>query len=300
MQPATRASWALSLPQGQYSPPHRDSHRPHLVQNAAMNAQAQESRSAAPSVLLIHGAGQDGRAWRFQRRALRAAGIGHWCPDLPGHGRSQQAPVDSVAQAALALHQGLMQQAPTRWVVVGHSMGSLVALHLAARLGEQAVALVLVGTACPMRVSPALLELAQQDPEAAMRNIAQYAVARPQALAGQAQPDAHAQARAQRLRTHVLQLMQSQAKGVLYRDLLQCDQEDSAVQQAASVSCPVHMVAGDFDKMTPAAAAEPLAQAFAHCPAVHRHVLPCGHSIMAEAPRALLEVIRFAASPGRS
>jgi pimeloyl-ACP methyl ester carboxylesterase len=54
--------------------------------------------------------------------------------------------------------------------LVGHSWGSLIALEAAARLGERVSHLVLVGTAFPMKVSPALLE-ALNEPEKALRMV---------------------------------------------------------------------------------------------------------------------------------
>jgi pimeloyl-ACP methyl ester carboxylesterase len=54
---------------------------------------------------------------------------------------------------------------------VGHSWGSLIALEAAARLQERASHLVLVGTAFPMKVSPALLEASLNEPEKALRMV---------------------------------------------------------------------------------------------------------------------------------
>jgi pimeloyl-ACP methyl ester carboxylesterase len=42
--------------------------------------------------------------------------------------------------------------------LVGHSWGSLIALETAARLKDRITHLALVGTAFPMKVSPALIE----------------------------------------------------------------------------------------------------------------------------------------------
>jgi pimeloyl-ACP methyl ester carboxylesterase len=48
--------------------------------------------------------------------------------------------------------------------LVGHSWGSLIALEAAARAPDRVSHLVLVGTAFPMKVSPALLEASLNDP----------------------------------------------------------------------------------------------------------------------------------------
>src|SRR5207253_115824 len=55
--------------------------------------------------------------------------------------------------------------------LVGHSWGSLIALEAASRLKERVSHLVLVGTAAPMKVSPALLEASLHEPEKAIKMI---------------------------------------------------------------------------------------------------------------------------------
>ena len=55
--------------------------------------------------------------------------------------------------------------------LVGHSWGSLIALETAARLKDRITHAVLVGTAFPMKVSPALIDTSLNNPEAAIRMI---------------------------------------------------------------------------------------------------------------------------------
>ena len=55
--------------------------------------------------------------------------------------------------------------------LVGHSWGSLIALEAASRLGERISHLVLVGTAFPLKVSPALLDASLNEPEKALQMI---------------------------------------------------------------------------------------------------------------------------------
>ena len=51
-----------------------------------------------------------------------------------------------------------MPPASTQAALVGHSFGSLIALEAAATAPERVSHLALVGTAYPMKVSPALLD----------------------------------------------------------------------------------------------------------------------------------------------
>jgi len=55
-----------------------------------------------------------------------------------------------------------------RAALVGHSLGSLIALEAAARAPQRVSQLVLVGTAYPMAVTPALLEASLNAPHQAL------------------------------------------------------------------------------------------------------------------------------------
>lgn len=86
-----------------------------------------------PVVLLLHGLGATAEVWD----GLTALLPGEWvAPDLPGHGASApmaQYTFPAVADAVAELVD------PFGTVVVGHSFGGVVGLHLAARRGVRAV-----------------------------------------------------------------------------------------------------------------------------------------------------------------
>ena len=89
-------------------------------------------------------------------------------PDFPGHGRSAGAPLSSIAALA-DWTAALIDAAGVRSVrLVGHSMGSLVALETAARHPAKVTALGLIATAAPMRVSDDLLNAAKVNDRAAV------------------------------------------------------------------------------------------------------------------------------------
>lgn len=113
-----------------------------------------------PLVVLIHGAGHDRRIWWAVTLGLSRLGWQVSAPDLPGHGADERAPCPTIEEYAAALAAGLDPERPI--VAVGHSMGSLVALELALRLGERCRGLALIGTALPMAVSAELLERAAE------------------------------------------------------------------------------------------------------------------------------------------
>jgi pimeloyl-ACP methyl ester carboxylesterase len=88
----------------------------------------------APTVLLLHGLGATCDVWDG---AVAALGDRAWvAPDLPGHGGS--APLQDYTFAAVA-HAIADLVDPAGTVVVGHSFGGVVGLHLASRPGVRAV-----------------------------------------------------------------------------------------------------------------------------------------------------------------
>jgi pimeloyl-ACP methyl ester carboxylesterase len=96
---------------------------------------------AGPDVLLLHGVGLRAEAWGAQIDAL----AGHACvtaPDMPGHGKSpasgSDATLDAYVQAALGVLNSLAGPA----LVVGHSMGAMIAIALAMRAPERVAGLV--------------------------------------------------------------------------------------------------------------------------------------------------------------
>lgn len=99
---------------------------------------------AMPSVW-VHGAGLSGSTWdRFIGPLNKAI-----TPDLPGHGDALQVYPARVERFADTLKQGIPQGS----VMVGHSLGGMVALELAARHPERVRALILIETVPTVRTS---------------------------------------------------------------------------------------------------------------------------------------------------
>lgn len=97
-------------------------------------------------VLGIHGLTGHGRRWRTL--ATRYLGdIGVLAPDLLGHGRSSYAAPWTVDANVAALATLIENEADAPVVVVGHSFGGAVALHLAAQCPDLVSGLVLLDPA---------------------------------------------------------------------------------------------------------------------------------------------------------
>jgi pimeloyl-ACP methyl ester carboxylesterase len=239
---------------------------------------------ALPGVVFIHGALNDHSVWIQQTRYLAHHGQAVLAVDLPGHGRSEAPPLSVPAAAQWVV--ALVEAAGLREVaLVGHSMGSLIALEAAARLGEQARHLVMVGTAYPMVVSPALLDLCRRDVRQAIDLVNTLSHATHAAKPSSPGPgfSLHGGARA------LMRRMQAGWRGgnLFEHDFSACHAYDGLPAAAPQVRCPVTLVIGDRDQMTTPKSVAPVVAALT--PRVVR--LPAGHALMGEAPDGVLNVL---------
>src|SRR3984957_20380830 len=111
-----------------------------------------------PAVVLLHGAGFDHSTWALHSRWFAHHGYSVQAPDLPGQARSSRKPLPSIADMA-AWTAALLDPASARQArLVGHSMGSLIAIETTARHPDKVSGLSLIGTAATMTVGPDLLK----------------------------------------------------------------------------------------------------------------------------------------------
>ena len=107
---------------------------------------AGQPRPDRPSVLLLHGIGGRAFGWQAQLDALASQGWHALAWDMPGYGDSPMLlpyTFDALADAAAEL---LDAHAVPHAVVVGHSLGGMVALQLWARHPQRVASLMLAGS----------------------------------------------------------------------------------------------------------------------------------------------------------
>ncbi len=94
----------------------------------------QEGGNGEPLLVLLHGLGATGDVWNGWRPLLAQRWPGRWiAPDLPGHGGSPPLAQYSFDSFAAAIAKVL--PANSEIVVLGHSLGGVVGLTLAADAG---------------------------------------------------------------------------------------------------------------------------------------------------------------------
>ena len=244
--------------------------------------------AALPCVVFIHGALHDHSVWNLLARWFAHHGHAVLAVDLPAHGRSDGPPLASV-EALADWTLALLDAAGVRDAAfVGHSMGSLIALEAAARAPDRATHLVMVGTAFPMKVSDALLATARDEPLRAIDMVNAFSHSTLAAKPSFPGPGMwlHGSNRALMRRT------QAGARGcnLFEHDFRVCDAYAHGLEAAAQRRCPATLVLGARDQMTPPRAARDIAAALR----ARVVTIAAGHSLMTEAPDALLNAVHEA------
>jgi pimeloyl-ACP methyl ester carboxylesterase len=237
---------------------------------------------ARPTVLFVHGAGNDHSVWGLQSRYFAHHGRNAVAVDLPGHGRSAGDALDSIEALAGWLDALVASIGATQVAMVGHSMGALAVLELAGRSPAHIDRIALLGPAVPMAVSEALLDAARRDDHEAFEMIVGWAHAPAALLGGHPVPGMWMAGGAMRL-------LERSRHGVLAADLAACSAYANGLEAARAVDCPALIVTGQRDLMAPPKSAQALIETLRD----KRHVsLPnCGHSMMAEAPDEVLDAL---------
>ncbi len=238
---------------------------------------------AKPTVVFIHGVLNDHSVWILQSRYLAHHGWNVLAIDQPGHGKSGgEAPstVQDASRAVLGLLDALKIETAA---LVGHSFGSLIALQTAADVPERVSELVMVGTAYPMKVSPALLDSSLNQPMKAidMVNVFSHStLAPPPSALG---PGTWLLGGSRALMRRVL--ASNPQVNVFHRGFVACDSYDQGEQAMDRVQCPTLFILGTHDQMTPPKAAKALISRAKHG---HTVMLRAGHSLMTEDPDGVL------------
>lgn len=191
--------------------------------------------SDAPPVVLLHGAAGTRLSWPAQARRL--AGCRVYALDLPGHGRSAGNSCSSIEAYSQEVENWLESLDLRDVTLVGHSMGSAIAMQVALSAPQRVSGLALSGSAPRLSVNPALLALAASPDtyQQAIERIVAWSFSRQAPL---------------RLVELALKRMRETAQDVLLSDLQACDAFDVG-GRLGEIEAPALVICGSEDRMTP-------------------------------------------------
>jgi pimeloyl-ACP methyl ester carboxylesterase len=245
--------------------------------------------AALPTIVFVHGALCDHTVWTLLARWFAHHGCGVLAVDLPGHMRSAGPALTSVEAMSDWLLALLDAAGVQRAALVGHSMGSLVALETAGRAPERVTHLAMLGTAVPMKVSSMLLDAARDDPHRAIDMVVNWSFSTLAAKPSYPSPGVWLRGAA---RAYGRLILAHQGDRALYHtDFSACDRYEGGLAAAAARRCPATVIVAAQDQMTmPKAAGEICAALQATV-----HTVPAGHFLMQECPDGVLNHLRHLA-----
>jgi 3-oxoadipate enol-lactonase len=245
---------------------------------------AVETDGAGEAVLMIHGLGGTSNVWTpvlpavARQRAVR--------PDLPGSGRSHrvEGPL-SIERLVHAMQRVCSVLALDRVHVAAHSLGTIVAFHLAATSPRLVRSLALFGPLlCPPDTArPAIRARgakARAEGEAGMQVIADQLV--------QSAISTETRTRRPVVVAAVRELLMRQCPDGYARS---CDAlADAQAADVSGIECPVLLVTGDEDTIAPAQAVRQIGERIRGAQVT---VLPrCGHWTPVEKPEECDDLLR--------
>ncbi|MFQ5524137.1 MAG: alpha/beta fold hydrolase [Acidimicrobiia bacterium] len=232
------------------------------------------------SVVFLHGVGADHTVWVLPTRFFGRKGRNVLALDFPGSGRSEGPPLPTIEELAAWVVEVLDAAGIDKAAIVGHSMGALVSLAVAATRPDRVRGLVLLGVASPMTVSDELLDNAKRNTWDTVQMMNLWSHSRRAQIGGNDVPGIWMLGLNQRL-------LEQAKPGVIYAGLKACHEFASGVEMAGVVTCPTLFLLGSKDRMTPALRAKPLIDAAPQARSVV--FADTGHALLAERPDEVLD-----------
>lgn len=235
-----------------------------------------------PLVVFLHGASQDRTLWSLQLRYFSHHGWSVLAPDLPGHGLSAGELLTSIDEMAAWTGELITEAGFESASVVGHSMGALIGIELAASQPAMVEKLVLTGAAGAMPVHESLQTPADANERLAHEMILGWTLAPQSAKGGHPTPGLW-------ISGSLLHMTLNAGDNVLANDLRACNAFGGGADKAAAVSCPALVISGRADRMVQRGGSESLAAALHDGRIVH--IDGAGHGLMVEQPDAVLDAL---------
>ncbi len=239
-----------------------------------------------PCLIFLHGAQNDHSVWAMQSRYFANHGYAVLALDLPGHGRSDGPALRSIEAMAAWLKQVINNLENREVIIIGHSMGSLIALEAAANWSATEIqlrGLALLGCAFPMRVSPELLEASLHQPLQAIEMVAQWSHALHCHQPAAPGPGFSVLNMSRRLMQNILK---AQPEPVFHIDFNACNDYQNGQLAAQAIQIPTLFLNARQDMMTPAKASLSFSKHFSQAQTVQLE--RAGHAMMNEQARIVV------------
>lgn len=230
-----------------------------------------QPKDARQTLLLIHGAGGSHLTWPAELRRLPETAV--YALDLAGHGRSASPSHSSIAAYTQDVLDFIAALALQDLVVLGHSMGGAIAQMVGLAQPPGVTGLILLGTGAKLRVSPAILEVIQEDYGKAISLLNQFY------WSGQQTPEVEAANR---------RSMMACPAEVMLNDFRACDQFDLR-SRLAEISLPALVISASADQMTPPKFGQFLAEQLPQ--AEFALVEQAGHMMALESPEPVSQLV---------
>lgn len=199
--------------------------------------------------------------------------------DLPGHGRSTGPALDNITAMSDWLDSVLESMGNEEHIVVGHSMGSLIAWDWATKHPDQCRKLVLLGTSMPMPVTDQLLNSAKENEDASFEMANTWSHSSRGKLGFNLNPGVW-------MFGHGHRLMHRSNEDAFYADLAACN---TANLEPKLIQCPTLLILGESDQMTPYRAGKNVADQLNNASVVT--LSGSGHSMLSECPNEVLDAL---------
>jgi len=212
-----------------------------------------------------------------------------WAPMLPFlDGHAHYMVVDhGLADSMVGMAQQILDAAPARFYLAGHSMGGRVAMQVVRLAPERVQGLALLGTGHRPKEDGALGEKEVQGRQALL-DVAQQQSIRAMALIWVQNMVAPSRLKEAAFIEEIVQMFERKSEAIFKHQIQALLKRPDATHVLQQVKVPALVMAGEFDGWAPPSQHQAMADLIPAQPAIDV-ITGAGHMMMMEAPKAVAE-----------
>lgn len=213
------------------------------MNNSQLKVFYKKNISNSPLIIFIHGAACDHTLWLYQARYFFNKNFSIITIDLPGHGQNSTKPINSINLLSNLIKE-LIKSLPNKEIyLVGHSMGSLICLEISLERMKAIKKIFLIGSSYPMQVNKSLLIKSKTNQDLAIKDMITWSLSDKIKLNGSNLIGLN-------LPNLINVIMSNSRNGLLYKNLLACNNFILNKNKIKEVKIPFTIIAGSSDIMT--------------------------------------------------